>query len=66
MLNWGTWAIEAIGFVILCVWVVVPAKEFKRIFKSLKEKEEGSSFSVQRSSSAENAELRARNEERLK
>ena len=39
MLDWGTYAIEAIGLVILCVWIVVPAREFKRIFKSLKEKE---------------------------
>jgi len=66
MLDWGTYAIEAVGLVIMCVWIVVPAREFKRIFKSLKEKDEGSSFSVQRSSSSGDAEPRTRNEERLK
>ncbi len=39
MLDWGTYAIEAVGVLILCVWIVVPIREFKRIFKSLKEKE---------------------------
>ena len=68
MLDWGTYAIEAVGLVILCVWIVVPAREFKRIIKSLKQKEserkeKGSSFTVQRSSSVgtENQEPRTRN-----
>lgn len=39
MLDWGTYAIEVVGIVILCVWIVVPAREFKRIIKSLKQKE---------------------------
>ena len=42
MLDWVTYGIEAVGIVILCVWIVVPIREFKRIFRSLNQKESDS------------------------
>jgi len=39
MFDWMTYSIEAVGIVILCIWIVVPIREFRRIFQRLKEKE---------------------------
>ena len=36
MFDWMTWSIEAVGIVILCIWIVVPIGEFKTIFRRLK------------------------------
>ena len=36
MFDWMTWSIEAVGIVILCIWIVVPIGEFKAIFRRLK------------------------------
>lgn len=35
MLDWMTIAIEAVGIVILCIWVIVPVQEFRTIFRRL-------------------------------
>ena len=40
MFDWMTWSIEAVGIVILCIWIVVPIAEFKTIFRRLKLKDE--------------------------
>jgi hypothetical protein len=37
MFDWMTLSVEIVGFVILTVWVVVPIREFKGIFKRLKQ-----------------------------
>ena len=39
MFDWITLSVETVGFVILMVWVVVPIREFRGIFKRLKEEE---------------------------
>ncbi len=31
--DWITWGIWLIGFVILIVWILVPAREFKKLVK---------------------------------
>ncbi len=41
MLDWMTLTIEAIGILIFCVWIVLPAREFRIIFKRLRQKEAG-------------------------
>ncbi len=35
--DWVTWSIWAVGFIILVIWVWVPAKEFKRLQRKIKE-----------------------------
>jgi hypothetical protein len=37
-MDWMTLTIEAIGFVILCIWIVVPIREFRLIFHRLNSK----------------------------
>jgi len=39
MFDWMTWSVEAVGIVILCIWIVVPIGEFKTIFRRLKLKD---------------------------
>lgn len=29
--DWLTWSIWLIGFIILVIWILVPAREFKRL-----------------------------------
>lgn len=36
MFDWITWSVEAVGIIILCVWIVVPIGEFRTIFGHLK------------------------------
>ena len=40
MFDWMTWGIWAIGFAILVVWIIVPAREYKEIIKRLREKKD--------------------------
>ena len=35
-MDWITWTIEAVGIVILCLWLIVPIREFRQIFQRLK------------------------------
>ena len=42
MPDWITLCVEAVGLVILLTWVVVPIREFKGIFRRLKQEEQGS------------------------
>jgi hypothetical protein len=37
MLDWMMLSVEAIGIVILLCWIIVPIREFKSIFKRLRE-----------------------------
>lgn len=37
MLDWITLLIEAVGILILCVWIVIPIHEFKLIFRRLRQ-----------------------------
>jgi hypothetical protein len=39
MLDWMTLTIEAIGLTILCIWVIVPIREFRSIFQRIRHKE---------------------------
>ncbi len=32
--DWITWAIWLVGFLILVVWIVVPYREFKRLYRN--------------------------------
>lgn len=34
-MDWITLSVEVIGFVILCVWTVLPAREFAAIFSRI-------------------------------
>ena len=36
-MDWITISVEAVGLVILLCWIVVPIREFKGIFKRLKQ-----------------------------
>ena len=36
MLDWMSLSIEAVGLVILLIWVVIPIRAFREIFKRLK------------------------------
>jgi hypothetical protein len=38
-MDWITWSIWLVGFVILVVWVVVPIREFKRLVVERKKRE---------------------------
>ncbi len=40
MLDWMTLTIEAIGIIILCIWVIVPIGEFRSIFRRLRQKQQ--------------------------
>jgi hypothetical protein len=40
MLDWVTLSIEALGIVILCIWVIVPIGEFRSIFRRLRQRQE--------------------------
>jgi hypothetical protein len=35
-MDWMTLSIEIIGFVILCIWIVVPIQEFRSIYLRMK------------------------------
>ncbi len=43
MLDWMTLTLEAIGIVILCIWVIVPIGEFRSIFGRLRQRQEPAS-----------------------
>jgi len=32
--DWITWTIWLVGFLILVVWIVVPFREFKRLYRN--------------------------------
>lgn len=34
--DWITWSIWLVGFVILIIWILVPAKEFKELLQKRK------------------------------
>jgi hypothetical protein len=36
MPDWITLLIEAVGVLILCIWIVIPVQEFKSIFARLR------------------------------
>jgi hypothetical protein len=38
-MDWITAAIEIIGIVIFVIWLIVPIREFREIFKRLKQQE---------------------------
>ncbi len=46
MLDWMTLTIEAIGLAIFFVWIVIPIREFRVIFRRLKHKEATTSGQV--------------------
>ena len=35
-MDWMTLAIEAVGAVIFCVWVVIPIREYRSIYERLR------------------------------
>lgn len=35
-MDWVTWSIWAVGFAILIIWIWVPIKEFKKIYKKIR------------------------------
>jgi uncharacterized membrane protein YcjF (UPF0283 family) len=35
-MDWMTLAIEVVGAVIFCVWVVIPIREYRSIYRSLR------------------------------
>jgi hypothetical protein len=37
-LDWMTWTVEAIGFLMLCMWIVVPIREFRSIFRRIRQR----------------------------
>ncbi len=39
-MDWMTLSIELVGFLILCIWVVVPITEFKEILHKVRPHEE--------------------------
>jgi len=39
MMDWITLRIELIGIAIFCIWIVVPIREFRAIFKRLRQRE---------------------------
>jgi hypothetical protein len=42
-MDWMTLSIEAVGIAILCIWIVVPIKEFRTILARLKDKDDRAS-----------------------
>lgn len=38
--DWILWGIEACGIVILCIWIVIPIREFRAIARRLRQKDE--------------------------
>jgi hypothetical protein len=34
--DWMTWAVEGVGAAILCIWVIIPAREFGRMFRNIR------------------------------
>jgi len=36
--DWITWAVEAAGFLILCLWIIVPIREFRAIFNRVRQR----------------------------
>ena len=38
-MDWMTLAIELVGLLILCIWIVVPITEFREISKKLRHAE---------------------------
>ena len=43
MIDWFTWSVWLIGFVIMIIWIVVPVREFVQMLRRLKEKERADS-----------------------
>ncbi|MEK6756684.1 MAG: hypothetical protein AABZ02_11085 [Bacteroidota bacterium] len=39
--DWITWSIWLLGFVILVVWIIVPLKEFKKLVAEKRKEHEG-------------------------
>jgi hypothetical protein len=35
-IDWITWGIWSMGFIILIVWIIVPVQEFRRLLQSRK------------------------------
>ena len=35
-MDWMTLSIELVGLLILCIWIVIPVKEFKQILAKLR------------------------------
>ena len=38
MLDWITLSVEAVGIVIFIIWLIIPIREFRLIYKRLKQK----------------------------
>jgi hypothetical protein len=38
-MDWMTLSIEIVGVVILCVWIVIPVAEFKKILTALRSRD---------------------------
>jgi uncharacterized membrane protein YcjF (UPF0283 family) len=34
--DWITWSIWLVGFIILIIWILVPAREFRRLLQKRK------------------------------
>ena len=39
MLDPYSWLIVAMGFAILCIWVVIPIREFREIFAEIRKRD---------------------------
>ena len=37
--DWVTWSIWSIGFIILIIWIFIPAREFKKIVQQKRAEE---------------------------
>jgi hypothetical protein len=42
-MDWATAAIEAVGLLILGIWIVIPIREFKEIFAKIRHKDQQAS-----------------------
>jgi hypothetical protein len=38
-MDWMTLSIELCGLLILCIWIVIPIREFKQIFTRIRPRE---------------------------
>jgi uncharacterized membrane protein YcjF (UPF0283 family) len=38
-MDWMTLTIELVGLLILCIWIVIPIREFKQILAKLRPRE---------------------------
>lgn len=43
-MDWMTLAIEVMGAVIFCVWVIIPIREYRSIYQRLRQKQIGRGF----------------------